>query len=163
MSSPRNSVPRSGKRPPLTRAVTLLAVVALLLCLGVVFTQASRQGDGRAKTPQAAPRPADNKTYVATRDIAVDKQTGRARKPTPEETRELVATLRSMTSRSTEGLKAQTLPSGAKQVTLEGRFAPVALARPREDGSGMEVKCVTTFEDAADFLGLVEAGAEQGQ
>ncbi|MDQ3803802.1 MAG: hypothetical protein M3416_08260 [Acidobacteriota bacterium] len=158
MSNSRNRVPRGGKR----RLIAILATVTLMLGLGVVLTQASRQGNGRLKTPKAAPQSDDGKTYIATREITVDKQTGQVRKPTAAETQELVATLRQMTSRSTEGLTAKTLPDGTKQVTLEGRFGPVAIARPRADGS-MEVKCVTNFEEAAEFLGLVDAGAEQAQ
>jgi hypothetical protein len=160
MSNSRNRVPRAGKRLSPARLVALLATVVLVLGLGVVFTQASRQGGGRVKSPKAAPLQRDGKTYVATREITVDQQTGKVRKPTADETRELVDQLRVMTSRSTEGLTAKTLPDGTKQVTLEGRFGPVTIARPRADGS-MEVKCVTSFEDAADFLGLVDA--EQAQ
>lgn len=164
MSNSQNRIPRKGMRhgKRLGRLVALLATVVLVLGLGVVFTKASRQGEGRLKTPKAAPQSGSAKTYVPTREITVDKQTGQVRKPTADETRELVDQLRAMTSRSTEGLAAKTLADGTKQVTLEGRFAPVALARPRADGT-MEVKCVTTFEDATEFLGLVESGAEQAQ
>lgn len=156
MSNARKNISR--KR----RLFVILATVVLALGLGVVLTQASRQGQGRLKTPKAAPRPANTKTYVATREITVDKQTGQARKPTAEETKQLVDELLVMTNRSTEGLTAKTLADGTKQVTLEGRFGTITLARPRADGS-MEIKCVSTFDDAAEFLGLVEAGAEQAQ
>jgi hypothetical protein len=158
MSNSRKRSPRGGKR----RLFAILATVTLALGLGVVFTQASRQGQGRLKTPKAAPQVSDGKSYVATREITVDSQTGKVRKPTADETKELVDQLRVMTSRSTEGLAAKTLADGTKQVTLEGRFGPVTIARPRADGT-MEVKCVTNFEDAAEFLGLVESGAAQAQ
>ena len=98
---------------------------------------------------------AGKKKYVATLEITVDKKSGKLRKPTAAETDELVATLTALTSRSTEGLKQVTLPSGGTAVNLEGRFAPVMLAKPNPDGTS-EVKCVTSFEEAADFLGLVE-------
>jgi hypothetical protein len=158
MSNSRNRIPRAGKR----LGFALLAAVVLALGVGAAFTQASRQGGDRAKTPKAAPAQNDGKTYVATREITIDKQTGKARKPTAGETQELVEQLRAMTSRSTEGLAAKTHADGTKQVTLEGRFGPVAIARPRADGS-MEVKCVTTFDDAAEFLGLVESGTPQAE
>jgi hypothetical protein len=160
MSISPNGIPRKHRRT--ARLAALLATVTLVLVLGVVFTQASRQGQGKLKTPKAAPRVSDGKSYVATREIHVDQQTGATRKPTPAETQELVATLRQLTSRSTEGLSARTHSDGTKQVSLEGRFGAVVLARPRGDGS-METHCVTSFEEAADFLGLVEAGAEQAQ
>jgi hypothetical protein len=158
MSNARKRVPRGARR----RLFAIVATVTLVLGLGVVFTQASRQGQGRLKTPKGAPRTSDGKTYVATRDIHVDPQTGAARKPTAAETQELVATLKQLTSRSTEGLAARTHADGTKQVSLEGRFGTVTLARPGADGK-METLCVESFEEAAEFLGLVEAGAAQAQ
>lgn len=160
MSNSRNRFPRAGKGLGKARLVAFLATAALVLSLGVVFTQATRQGGSRVKTPKAAPAPNDGKTYVATREITVDQETGKARKPTAAETQELVTTLRQLTSRSTEGLTAKTHADGTTQVTLEGRFGTVTLARPRADGS-METHCVETFEEAAEFLGLVEASSAQ--
>jgi hypothetical protein len=98
---------------------------------------------------------AGKKKYVATLDITVDKESGKLRKPTPAETEELVATRTTLTSRSTDGLKQTALSGGGTAVNLEGRFAPVMLWKPNPDGTN-EVKCVTSFEEAADFLGLVE-------
>jgi hypothetical protein len=140
--------------------LAIVAAFILIFGVGVVLTQGT--GQGRRKTAKAAPPSQDNRVYVATREITVDQVTGKVRKPTAEETRELVATLKAMTNRSSEGLRAVTHPNGTKQVTLEGRFAPVAIARPAADGT-MEVMCVTTFAEAAEYLGLVEAGAEQAQ
>jgi hypothetical protein len=147
---------RSGK----ARVLVTLAVLGMAVALWVALTHAA--GQDRAKTPKSAPQSQAGKTYVPTREITVDAQTGKVRKPTAEETQELVASLSSMLSKSTDGLTAKTLPDGTRQVTLEGRFAPVAIARPREDGT-MEVRCVTSFGEAADFLGLVEAGTDQQQ
>jgi hypothetical protein len=161
MSNSRNRIPPEGMGKPTrsraARVLAPLAAVVLVVGLWVALTHAS--GQGRLKSPQPAPASqAAAKTYVPTREITVDKQTGKVRKPTAEETQELVASLSSMLSRSTEGLTARTLPDGARQVTLEGRFAPVAIARPRADGT-MEVRCVTSFDEAADFLGLVESSS----
>lgn len=98
--------------------------------------------------------------YRATKEITVDKQTGQRRLPTAEETLELVDTLAAMTNNSTEGLQETTLPNGVKAIDLQGRFAPVTLARPNADGT-MELKCVTGFEEAAEFLGLVKDDGRQ--
>lgn len=95
------------------------------------------------------------KKYVATRAITVDQQTGTLRLPTTEETQDLVNRLVAMTNRSTDGLQTVTAPSGARAMSLEGRFESVMLVRPNADGTS-EIRCVTTFEEAADFLGLVE-------
>ena len=96
-----------------------------------------------------------NKKYIATRAITVDPQTGTLRLPTPQETQELVDSLVEMTNRSMDGLQVTTLANGAKSVDIDGRFQSVMLARPSEDGS-WEMKCVATFEEATEFLGLVE-------
>lgn len=142
MSDSRNAARRRGKRR--ARLVVVLAAAALLT--GVVFTQASMQ---------TSPPGRQKKTYVGTREIIVDKQTGQARRPTPEETQELVATLSTLANRSAEGLSVVTRNDGVSQIDLQGRFGGVTLARPAEDGT-MEVRCVTTFEEGAAFLGLEE-------
>jgi len=112
-------------------------------------TTQHRNGESNPTSGQHA------RKYKATREIMVDKQTGKRRLPTAEETQELVNTLVAMTNSSTEGLQETTLPNGAKMINLQGRFAPVTLARPNADGT-MEVKCVTSFAEAIEFLGLVE-------
>jgi hypothetical protein len=98
--------------------------------------------------------------YTATREITVDNQTGALRMPTAQETQTLVDRLIALTNRSTDGLQTISLPNGAAAVNLDGRFAPVMLARPNPDGTS-EVRCVTSFEEAAEFLGLVEDKSQQ--
>ena len=105
-----------------------------------------------AAAQQNAPK---GKKYIATRAIAVDAQTGTLRLPTPQETQALVDSLVEMTNRSAEGLQVTTLANGVKTVNIDGRFQSVMLSRPKEDGTS-EMLCVTTFEEAAAFLGLVE-------
>jgi len=107
----------------------------------------------------AQPRQGNGKKYVATRDITVDKQTGQLRRPTAEETEALVAQLAAMTNQSTEGLHEISGVNGAF-VDLQDRFQSVVLARPNADGTS-ELRCVTTFEEAAEFLGLVEDARQQ--
>ena len=53
MSNSRNRVPRAGKRLSPARLVALLATVVLVLGLGVVLTQASRQGVSLKPTNQS--------------------------------------------------------------------------------------------------------------
>lgn len=101
-----------------------------------------------------------NKKYIATRQITVDQQTGTLRLPTPEETQSLVDNLIALTNQSTDGLQASALPSGAVSVDLQERFEQVTIARPNADGTS-EVRCVASFEEAADFLGLVEDTRQQ--
>ena len=101
-----------------------------------------------------------NKKYIATRQITVDQQTGTLRLPTPDETQALVDNLITLTNRSTEGLQARALPNGVITVDLQDRFQQVTLARPNPDGTS-EIRCVASFEEAADFLGLVEDPSQQ--
>ena len=101
-----------------------------------------------------------SKKYVATRPITVDPQTGTLRLPTPQETQELVDSLVEMTNRSTDGLQVTTLANGTKSVDIDGRFQSVMLARPSEDGT-WEMKCVTTFDEATEFLGILEDKTQQ--
>jgi len=129
------------------RAVAVGLIATGIVALSAPQTDAMAAQQGRAN--------AGKKKYVATLEITVDKKSGKLRKPTEAETETLVATLTTLTNRSTEGLRQVERPGGATVVNLEGRFAPVMLSRPNPDGTS-EVKCVTSFEEAADFLGLVE-------
>jgi len=107
----------------------------------------------------AQQRQGNGKKYVATRDITVDKQTGQLRRPTVEETEALVAQLTVMTNQSTEGLREVSGANGVF-VGLEDRFQSVVVARPNADGTS-ELRCVTTFDEAAEFLGLVEDAGQR--
>jgi len=122
-----------------------LLAAALSLALVFAWSQAASAQDNQRR----------NKKYVSTRPIKVDQQTGTLRLPTPQETQELVDSLIEMTNRSTEGLQVRTLANGTKTVDIDGRFQSVILARPNDDGI-WEMKCVTTFDEATEFLGIVE-------
>ena len=89
----------------------------------------------------------DTALNLAGRKIRVDKSTGRLRKLSQQEARELVATLTAMTARSQT---AATTPDGATLTQLNG-FDHVLVGRPNEDGT-TDVQCVSTVEDAVAFL-----------
>jgi hypothetical protein len=122
-----------------------LLVIALSLALVSAWSPAASAQNNQGR----------GKKYVATRPIKVDPQTGTLRLPTAEETQALVDALVEMTNRSADGLQPTTLANGTKAVNIDGRFQSVILARPDDDG-GWEVRCVTTFEEATEFLGIVE-------
>ena len=161
---PRNGRPSQAKQTKkrssrLARiGILLIALVAAVGLGTVVFSQSAK--NGRAKSPKTAPQ-ASHKTYVATREITVDQQTGQVRKPTTQETKELVDYLSSALNRSTDDIPVVTRADGSRQMTLGGRLAPVTIARPAADGT-MEVRCVTTMEEATAFLGLEET-SDQAQ
>ena len=94
------------------------------------------------------------KKYKGTREIVVDNQTGQRRLPTQEEVDAVVANLSQLASRP-ENLPENAGPQGSTVVDLEGGYGGVMLTRPGDDGN-WETRCVFTFEEGAEFLGLVE-------
>lgn len=100
------------------------------------------------------------KRYHATRNITVDRVTGQLRKPTDDEVAELVRTLESLTPEPSADAQGVALKRGGQSMDLQGGLAGVVLARPRADGT-METKCVFSFEEGAEFLGLVADDSQQ--
>jgi hypothetical protein len=116
-----------------------LASCALALSLGVGTADAA---DGSGK-------------YKATRAITVDSATGKLRKPTTAEIDKLVSDLKSMTRQPVATAMVSTSHNtGGVTAKLDKAFGGVMLARPRASG-GFETRCVFTFEEGAEFLGLV--------
>jgi hypothetical protein len=93
--------------------------------------------------------------YAATRAIAMDSATGKYRKPNAAEIDRLVSDLKSLTRQpQAVAMTATARNTGGVTAKLDKAFGGVMLARPRSDGS-IETRCVFTFEEGADFLGLV--------
>jgi uncharacterized protein HemX len=135
----------------LTSMVVLGVIVAALAGLGILFFSNS-SNTVTAQTKNESP---EKKNYVATKNIVVDKNTGQVRKPTEQELKELVDTLAVLTKRSDENLTSVAGANGGISIDLDGGYAGTIVARPNPDGT-METRCVFTFQEAADFLGLVE-------
>jgi cytoskeletal protein RodZ len=135
----------------LTSLVVLGVVIVALAGLGIlVFSKSSNTVT--AQTKNESP---EKKKYIATKNIVVDKDTGQVRKPTDSELKELVDSLAVLTKRSDENLTSSAVANGGVSMDLDGGYAGTMLARPNPDGT-METRCVFTFQEAADFLGLVE-------
>jgi hypothetical protein len=133
--------PRQGHaRFPGIKLAILFGVIAVVSAMVFMTT---------TKPSNASP-----KKYKATRAIVVDQQTGQQRMPTQEEVDEVVGNLSQLANRP-EDLPSTQGESNAEIVDLQGGYGGVMLARPAEDGS-LETRCVFTFEEGADFLGLVE-------
>lgn len=98
--------------------------------------------------------------YTATRAIAVDGATGNYRKPNAAEIDRLVRDLKAMTRQPSA---VATIPTahrtGGVTARLDKAFGGVMLARPRPDGS-IETRCVFTFDEGAEFLGLVASATK---
>ena len=93
--------------------------------------------------------------YTATRAIAMDSATGKYRKPNAAEINKLVSDLQSLTRQPAAiEMKSTARNTGGVTAKLDKDFGGVMLARPRSDGS-IETRCVFTFEEGAEFLGLV--------
>jgi hypothetical protein len=147
---------RSGvSRSNFTRRLTFLALFACAVIVAVL----SGGGSGLAAQDNASGARVAQKKYKATRPLTVDRDTRALRMPTQEEVDETVSNLLRMTNRPSEMPQLASAETGTITVDLEGGFAGVLLARPNEDGS-WETKCVFTFEEGIDFLGLVPDAAQ---
>ena len=136
------------------------AVAIALMVMGVgtlVYTQAG-QTTPPVRNYNAAPKA--GKKYVATQEIIFDRATGTLRLPTADETQALVDQISALTNRSTENLATTASANGGQMMSLEGRFGGVVLGRARADGT-TEIRCVTTMEEAVEFLGLEESVTPQ--
>lgn len=121
------------------QAILGIASCALALCLGVTTADAA---DGNGK-------------YKATRAITVDSASGKLRKPNAAEIDKLVADLKAMTRQPVvKEMTSTARNTGGQTAKLDKDFGGVMLARPKADG-GFETRCVFTFEEGAEFLGLV--------
>ncbi len=136
-----------------TSFIILGAVIAALIGIATLaFTESPTNVVALAQSQETRK---GNKKYIATKNIVADRETGRLRKPTDKELNELVDNLRTMTKRPTENLESVSAAGGGVAIDLDGGFAGTMLARPNADGT-FETRCVFTFEEAAEFLGLVE-------
>ena len=93
--------------------------------------------------------------YTATRAIAMDRATGKYRKPNAAEIKQIVSELKAMTRQPVATAMTSTAHNtGGITAKLDKAFGGVVLARPKTDGS-FETRCVFTFDEGAEFLGLV--------
>ena len=129
---------------------------SLVIAAAALFTLVGMEKVGSSRAVrQVPPAPTQAKKYKATQPIFTDKQTGQLRMPTEQETQELVDLLGAKLNTSTQGLQSKQLANGAHVLELEGRFGSLALTRTDADGS-TESRCVSSFAEAAAFLGLEE-------
>jgi hypothetical protein len=109
------------------------AALASLAVASVAHAQTSPQKPAKAQLP--------NQIITGEND-APKASPALARSAVATDSAQLEAQLVQMTSESTEGLKAVTLPDGSTRVDLEGRFMSVLVATPTSDG-GTEITCNT--------------------
>lgn len=125
-----------------TRVVGMLVVAAIAVLVALMTAPGTlAQGQGKAKK------------YKGTRAIVVDATTGQLRLPTQQEVDQAVQSISTLVPRPVEEAQERAVANGAVAVSLDG--GGVVLARPNDDGT-FETRCVFSFEEGADFLGLVE-------
>jgi hypothetical protein len=146
---------RSHKKSLRNRRLAKALIAIIAIVAAVVSIAAFSIGNRSTSNVQAQGK---QKRYKATRPIAVDQQTGQARMPSQEEIDRTVASLETLASRP-ESLP-QTPASSGVAIDLAGGFGGVMLARPKGDGT-WETKCVFTFEEGVEFLGLVEENSAE--
>lgn len=149
-STSRREASTLKKRPAgvsKTMLIILIAAIAGLSIAILLLSSADSSTNVHASN-------ASQKRYRATRPIVVDERTGQRRMPTQEEVSKTVEDLSTLAKRP-ETLQEMPAEPGGITVDLEGGFGGVILARPNADGT-WETKCVFTFEEGAEFLGLVE-------
>jgi hypothetical protein len=149
-----DSTPVDNDRSPWkTAAGLVIALLGITIVAGLVIQAAS--SENVIASPKTQPTPKIQGHFVATKRIIVDEQTGKLRMPTSDETDKLVADLANLTKRPTEDLKQVTVVGRGTSLDLDGGYAGVMIGRPNADGT-TETRCVFSFEEAVDFLGLVE-------
>jgi hypothetical protein len=94
---------------------------------------------------------ASREKWVGTRAILRDAKTNKLRKPTESEVKELVKTIKQLAARPSIRTESTSTQGGVS----EAAPVQIVVARATEDG-GMETLCVGSFEEAAEFLGLVQ-------
>lgn len=103
-----------------------------------------------------ASQSAAREKWTGTKAIIFDAETKSLRKPTAAEVAQMVQSLRQLTTKPARISPKMAANGVSQQGDISGAFAQVLVARSRADGS-VETKCVQTFDEAAQFLGLEEA------
>ena len=130
----------------------------LILCLAVITVGVALYllpSSSSSTRVSAQTSRGGQKRFKATKKIVLDRQTGQSRLPDEQELTKLVDDLQTLTQRSTEGFETQVAGGVGEAVNVDPGFGGTFVARPKEDGT-METRCVFSFEEAAQFLGLVE-------
>jgi hypothetical protein len=146
-----------------TRSVLLAAAVAGALIstsaqAEVKWVNASPRAE--KVTASAARRTPTTQTimkrekWTASRPIVFDPATKTLRKPTVAETASLVEHLQQLTSKPVREITGRIQTNGTRQGSIDGDQANLVIARATADGQ-YETMCVQTFDEAAEFLGLV--------
>ena len=126
---------------------------AITVAFGIAMLGASPTASAQPAGNQPQAEDNDVTVQFANQKIKIDPQTGKLRKPTAEEARAIMGTINGLTNRSSAGLQVTRQADGIRKIDLQGRYQTVVLAKPNPDGTN-EVRCVTSAEEASQFLGI---------
>lgn len=139
----RNSFARISR---LALVVAVIAVVALGTMAAISLrTQAKEAAATSAKTAAA------QRSQTNSQATQFAQQTGGVRPLTQAEAQKLAAELKTLISRSTDGLKSVKHADGSVSIDLQGRFRSVAVAKRDENGNWVQ-SCIDNREGAAAFF-----------
>jgi len=96
--------------------------------------------------------------YVPTKAIVIDAKSHQARKPTATEVDQLMVTIKPLANQG-KAHQAQKTASGSLSLHIGDSNDYVVLARPAANGTS-ETRCVSTFDEAVEFLGLKAVAAD---
>ena len=127
----------------LRRAAHVAAVAAALFAAGGLALPATNVlAQGRQSQE-------DHVKKLTGKKLKVDPKTGRPRPVTEKEARETVDQLNELLA--PRGVAAPVSAGQVRMVDLGGAVNRAVIARPRADGT-FETRCVTTLDEAVDFL-----------
>lgn len=155
----------------LTGAVTVIILfVGIAAALSKQSGQTSKAQVGqtqKAQPQKAQPQKAQieerkaeiaehsSRNYVtsnaAGQTVVLDRQTGKTRPLTPEESQRLAEGIKQLVSQSSDGLVEVRHADGSVSMDLQGRFQNVMLAKKDADGT-VSQSCVNDLKSAADFF-----------
>ena len=124
----------------------------------ITKSQRAEKVNAAAAERQAAPLTG---RWTGTKAIMFDQASGKLRKPTQLEVAGMLRTIQQLTTKPARSIKGRVTSDGAAmQGSINGAFATVVLARATASGV-METRCVQTFEEATEFLGLAQETESQ--
>ena len=150
---------------PLKKAAKLAfglnaVIVAIFVLMSGTTTMAQTGHIKKSQSEKAASKAADEDSdeyetvNVAGQTVAVDKKTGKLRKPTREEAAALAEGMKQMVNQSADGLTPVYHSNGMVSLDLKDRFQTIAVAKKNADGTLTEA-CLTSPPEVDAFLGIV--------
>mgnify|MGYP001408489606 CR=1 FL=1 len=129
-------------------------VMAMAVMAAPVSAQTKHVGHTHGPNGEIVPD-SPTKNYVTTNQsgmvVVLDRDTGKARPLTAEESQKLAEGIKQLVNQSTEGLVQVRHADGSVSMDLQGRFQSVLLAKKEDDGT-ISQACVDNLDAATAFF-----------